>query len=896
MTRRRSILTTLACLAGGAACAVCLGVGRAVAIPPTLNLSLDSAGNYRTANSTIWACRPADPKNAILQKKKEVFKPIGFQKAHRELRQQIQNLSKRIKRASGKKRKALLVSRSKRKATLSFISLCAARRLAAIQVTYDHEGVAHATGATDADAFTSLGYAHASHRLLQMVLRRLQVQGRLAEFLGARFGTGDTAFDALASDRKFRTLGYYRRAIATLGTLSPAHRQLLEAFTRGINRFILERPGQLPIALSRLGITVVEPWRPEDSLAIYAAMSSLFVGGGGETDNETRFLADVAEFGAEAAFERWLNPVRDDDAAIVKAPGTQLAHFDPSTLSAHIPSNMKASHNWVVAGDRLTTNRPLMVGLPMLKVDLRVLYPARISSPSFNVYGVGFAGTIGFLLGFTDHTSWAVTALSADGADEVRLTPAGPDHYLLDGVPVPYENRAETIRIKGESPLYLTVRTSHFGPIISDLAPHPTSDVIALRTVILYVAPDGRRDPIEGLLALMRARTVEQFRDAAWRILYPAVHMIFASDEGSSGSIAYMPVIGVPIRTAPLQGILPLDGSQRRHDWAGLLSKDRVPFLRDPVAGYIVTANDLATNDRSIYGYGGFGYSDRAWRLHRLIQAKLAGGQRIPADDISDLRFDCGHAVLESFLTLVEYMIATYPDFLPNLPVIKTALIYLRDTPDLALPRPYGPLARNLVKLLGSRFRGTPMESKYGPSTPGLIHLLRLFELDSNEVNSPFLADIGRYISAVVSDAWEQTIAPPDDADTPGFGPEPERWLDFVPRTLRFSFGRDLIFPQSIDPMVERESGQIECDSTHTIRSQSSNLYTQITVPGRPDLAQTSFYPGTSDDPAAATFLSTLKKWEQSEVSPARSSTSRLNSACTATGGCRTEKVVMSTE
>jgi len=240
-------------------------------------------------------------------------------------------------------------------------------------------------------------------------------------------------------------------------------------------------------------------------------------------------------------------------------------------------------------------------------------------------------------------------------------------------------------------------------------------------------------------------------------------------------------------------------------------------------------------------------------------------------------------------------MLATYPELLPNLPVIKTALSYLRNTPDLALTRPYGPLARNLVKLLGNRFRATPMETRYGPSTPGLIHLLRLFELDQTEIEGPFLTAIGSYISTVISEAWEQTTRAPNDPTTPGFGPDPAHWLDVVPRTFRFTWGRDLLLPNSIDPAFEKDSDPIVCEATSTIRSQSGNTYTQITVPGRPELAEATFYPGPSDDPESPAFLSTLQKWERGEVSPALTSTPRLASACAATGGCQTKKAVIAT-
>jgi len=66
-------------------------------------------------------------------------------------------------------------------------------------------------------------------------------------------------------DRMMRTLGFYRLAEESQAHLNPETMAGLEAYAVGVNAFIADPPGPLPIEFQVLRYEP-EPWRPADSL------------------------------------------------------------------------------------------------------------------------------------------------------------------------------------------------------------------------------------------------------------------------------------------------------------------------------------------------------------------------------------------------------------------------------------------------------------------------------------------------------------------------------------------------------------------------------------------------------------------------------------------------------
>src|ERR1019366_3894391 len=127
-----------------------------------------------------------------------------------------------------------------------------------IQIERDTLGIPHVHADSDRDLFFGFGYATAQDRLFQLDYLRRKASGRLAEIMGP---------EAIDSDVLYRTIGLAHIAEKEWTTLPAEVRELLSAYTAGINALMEESRGCLPIEYDLLDCKP-EAWRETDSLAI----------------------------------------------------------------------------------------------------------------------------------------------------------------------------------------------------------------------------------------------------------------------------------------------------------------------------------------------------------------------------------------------------------------------------------------------------------------------------------------------------------------------------------------------------------------------------------------------------------------------------------------------------
>src|SRR4029077_10138476 len=98
-----------------------------------------------------------------------------------------------------------------------------------VTVERDRWGVPHIRANSVQDLAEAQGYVMAQDRLWQMDLLRRVGRGQLSEILCPA---------TLDVDKQFRTFGFGRAADRDIPLMEPAQRILMEAYARGINRFI----------------------------------------------------------------------------------------------------------------------------------------------------------------------------------------------------------------------------------------------------------------------------------------------------------------------------------------------------------------------------------------------------------------------------------------------------------------------------------------------------------------------------------------------------------------------------------------------------------------------------------------------------------------------------------
>ncbi|HVH70625.1 MAG TPA: penicillin acylase family protein, partial [Candidatus Dormibacteraeota bacterium] len=196
-----------------------------------------------------------------------------------------------------------------------------------VRVARDIWGVAHIYAQNQHDLFFAQGFVAAQDRLFQMELWKRSGQGRLAEVLGE---------SELAHDIRARLLRYRGDMEAEYKSYSPDTKEILEAFTEGINAFLRNRQGPggqgLPVEFQAAGFAP-EPWEPEDCLNRMAAFSMT-----GNGFSELAHAQAVAAIGAEksAALFGFEPPVSLDPA-----PGVSYEGLSPELLKDLVGSDRR---------------------------------------------------------------------------------------------------------------------------------------------------------------------------------------------------------------------------------------------------------------------------------------------------------------------------------------------------------------------------------------------------------------------------------------------------------------------------------------------------------------------------------------------------------------------------
>jgi len=132
------------------------------------------------------------------------------------------------------------------------------------QVTVERDiwGIPHVRAGSLSDMCEAQGYVMAQDRLFQMDLLRRVARGQLSEILGPA---------TVSVDKQFRLLRFGPAAERDVTLLDQESRTAIEAYARGVNKFIEQHQNKLPVEFTLLKYQP-QPWRPADSLVIAGYM------------------------------------------------------------------------------------------------------------------------------------------------------------------------------------------------------------------------------------------------------------------------------------------------------------------------------------------------------------------------------------------------------------------------------------------------------------------------------------------------------------------------------------------------------------------------------------------------------------------------------------------------
>jgi len=570
---------------------------------------------------------------------------------------------------------------------------------APVTVRRDELGVPHIEARSELDAWAAVGYCHAQDRFFQMELARRLVSGRLAELVGAA---------ALPLDRENRVLGLARLARAQLDALPRPERDVLEAYSRGVNEG-LAATGR-PVEAILLGLEP-EPWRPLDTLLVLKYMEKLLGLDGDELDRHR-----VAErVGPEVA--AFVQDFQGMDATTIlpdRAPRAPAPPAGPSGPSGPVPPGalapeaVRGSNAWVVAGRLTKSGKPLLANDTHLAAAVpSIWYQAHVRFPGVDVVGMTIAGSPYCVVGHNARVAWGSTTLMADQVDYVRLELDRPGGLRFRGPEgwEPIETRTERIAVSGAAAERLDVRSTRFGPIVEEAG---TTALARQWTV----ARTSRT--VVAVHAFQRARSVAEWLDATRDFTSPGQGLVAADVEGH---IAYKAAAAIPIRGTG-DGSLPTDARDPRAAWRGILPPEALPAIVDPPGGFLVTANNqIGTDPGAMRITSTWAQPSRAERIHAL----LARGERLDVESMRRVQVD-------AVAPLARRLLAVLPEGPIRDPEARRAWAKLRrwDGRYVRGPEP------GLFELLHRELRRAIFEDDVGEAwteaMPGLLKVTGAYE------------------------------------------------------------------------------------------------------------------------------------------------------------------------
>ncbi len=548
---------------------------------------------------------------------------------------------------------------------------------AAVDVQRDASGIVQITANDAHDLFLAQGYVHAQERMWQMELSRRIGTGRLSEL----FGKGQ-----LDTDRYIRTLGWRAAAERDLGALSPDTVAALEAYAAGVNAWIDDHRGRLPAAFAVAGLLAgtgglggfeLEPWTPLDT-ATWQKVQAWSLGGNADVEI-FRLLADkrlgdhrrtnelfpayrdsapvitprlslpAGITGRAEPVRRAADPVLSADqasslAALARAGGRigSLAGFDAG--GGLVGDHGVGSNNWVASGDHTLSGKPILANDPHLGFAMPSIWivnglHCRVPSATcpWDVVGVSFPGAPAVIIGHNERIAWGATNVGPDTQDLYLETvdPADPTRYLYRGESRPFDVRRETIRVAGGEDVVIEVRSTHHGPVLSDVEKQLADGPVLSLAWAATKEPDRTLDAI---FQVNVAGSFDEFRAALGAFAAPSQNFIYADVDGHIG---YVLPGRLPIR-AGLEGERVRDGASGDQEWTGWIPSDQLPWQLDPPSGRIVTANNRPVDDDYPYWIGPEAEFDpgyRSARIDALLSGQLAAAP-LTVDAVREMQLD----------------------------------------------------------------------------------------------------------------------------------------------------------------------------------------------------------------------------------------------------------------
>jgi len=417
------------------------------------------------------------------------------------------------------------------------------RQAAAVTITRDDWGIAHVHGKTDADAVFGMEYAQAEDDFPRVEMNYVKALGRRAEADGESAMFEDLRMKLFVDPDTLRA--QYRASPAWL-------RKLMDAFADGLNYYLHRHPEVHPRVITRF-----EPW-----------MALSFTEGSIGGDIEHVNVDKLAKFYGRIA-----------------TPGVPEGGDGPSGALGADPFREPDGSNGIAIAPRLSRDHHALLWInPHTSFYFRSELQMA-SDEGLDAYGAVTWGQFFVYQGFNRSCGWMHTSSSADNIDEFMetVTGSGPTLRYRHGTQnLPVATRTITVPYRTPTGMAKRTFTAYFtrhGPIVRMRDKRWMSVSLMNR-------------PIEALTqsyARTKAADLPSFRKVMELHSNSSNNTLFAD---ARGNIAYFHANYIPRRDTSFDWTDPVEGSDPRTDYRGVLSVDESPNAINPATGWAFNSNN----------------------------------------------------------------------------------------------------------------------------------------------------------------------------------------------------------------------------------------------------------------------------------------------------------------
>ncbi len=485
-----------------------------------------------------------------------------------------------------------------------------------VQIYRDSMAIPYIIAQTEEDAVFALGYVHAQDRLFTMDIIRRAGEGRLSEVMGEK---------SIPFDKMFRTVGLKRIVEQNLRKIDAKSLNLLKAYSKGVNLYIKNSEGKYPAEFDVLGYDP-EEWKPQHSLMVGRMMAwelniSWWI--------DFSFSYLLQKFGEKKILEilpdypensKLLLPVAAKNSPTISRSvvevDKQFREF-MGMSGTHLGSN-----NWVVNAKKSVSGFPIIANDTHLHFSAPSRwYTAVIRAGNWNAAGFTIPGAPAIVIGKNENISWGVTNIMLDDADfYTEKLDSTNKKYLFNNEWKDLAVIKDTIKVKNEKDVVFEIKSTHRGPIISDIHPfavlyHDTknSAVISMK----WLGAEFSNE-LNAFYSINKAKNWSEFRASFKDYGLPGQNFVYGD---KAGNIGYVFGGKLPVRNSVSPTFI-YDGTTDQFDWKGIVPMNELPVIFNPSTNYLATANNKLVKDFKYHISNIWEPSSRSERIQTLLTSK----------------------------------------------------------------------------------------------------------------------------------------------------------------------------------------------------------------------------------------------------------------------------------